>query len=152
MTLLDLVIQALEAQRQAELQARISTLLASTDANLQWQGRTIQTLLDAGVPIEAVEEPMVDPVRGNILAQPDLETEHYVVEMTYGTGRGKVGQAQRTMDALNRFGDVRQVVVYGPNLDRGVANELTRIGVSVVRTEPDLISRLGGDPAKIGYL
>jgi hypothetical protein len=100
-----------------------------------------------------------DPRTGLIAREVDVATQHAIIEITLGDGKGKVGQATRLRDSPLANPTGKPVIEFGPTISRGAAKELERglesggardlkKGFKVVRTKLELLDALreAGDP------
>ena len=80
---------------------------------------------------------------GRIVGEIDVELSDAIIEVTTGTGRGKVAQVGRLMSiAVNPSG--KSVVVFGPDISAGRIPGLEAAGARVARSLEELSVIVGG--------
>jgi hypothetical protein len=118
----------------SQMEGRISGALASSDLTKQMEGKVGQALAESGLLKQfdtMIGGRQIDAVAG--------KSGDMVVEVTTGSGRGKIAQA------LGQMKDTcMQVVIYGENLSKGFVREAQKQGISVAQNLDQLKKLLGG--------
>ena len=118
----------------AQTGSRILTALGSSDAAKQMEGKVAQSLANSGLLRGfdvTVAGRQIDAIAG--------KTGQFVVEVTTGGGRGKIGQALAQMKDTGR-----QVVIYGEDLSKGFVREAQKQGIRVAQNLDELKKLVGG--------
>ena len=112
--------------------AAITRALQSTDPAIRFEGETGQFLSGRNL-LQAFNVTIggrqIDAVAGR--------TQQFVIEMTTGTGRGKLAQAAAQAQATGL-----EVIIYGQNLSQGFVKEALRQGYRVARSPEELAKLL----------
>ncbi|MFB9834905.1 hypothetical protein [Actinoallomurus acaciae] len=89
-----------------------------------------------------------DPQTNLIANEIDIETQHAIIEVTLGEGRGKLDRARSISTSATANPSRKPVIEFGPKITPGITKNLEQAGFKVVRTEPELIDALreAGDP------
>jgi hypothetical protein len=82
-------------------------------------------------------------VQGRLVGEIDVELEAAIIEVASGKGRKKFGQVQRLLNNRDLNPTGKPVVVFGPQMRRGLVRQLEESGVSVVHTFSELEAWVG---------
>ena len=112
------------------LQIRRAT--QSTNPALYLEGMIARHFRDSVVQFQKVVQ-----IGNRAIGEIDIELKTAIVEVTTGTGSGKVGQAKRLLSpALNPEG--KKVIVFGPNIAPRRAQAIEAVGAHVARSIQEL--------------
>jgi len=125
----------------ADAEARLQAALNSTDPAVQMEGKVGKFLKDEGT-LKDFNFPVNDAKTG-LPRQIDMmagKTNDFVVEVTTGTGKGKIGQATAQAAATGK-----PVVIYGENLSKGFVRIAEKQGFQVAQSLDELKAVLSGN-------
>jgi RHS repeat-associated protein len=120
--------------------SRLTSALNSTDPAIQAEGQVGSFLSRNGL-LQDFNTTVKDAATG-LPRQIDIvagQAGQYVVEVTTGTGKGKLGQA-----AAQAAASGKEVIVYGTNLTKGFLQEAQRQGLKVAQSLDELKRMVGG--------
>ena len=112
------------------LQIRRAT--QSTNPALYLEGMLARHFRDSVIQFQKVVR-----IGNRPIGEIDIELKTVIVEVTTGTGGGKVGQVTRLLSpALNPEGKI--VIVFGPNITTRRAQAIEAVGAHVARSTQEL--------------
>lgn len=125
-------------QDRLELLRRVRRATHSHDPTVQLEGRIARRLRRR---LRAFQHEV--RVQGRLVGEIDVELETAIIEVASGKGRKKFRQIQRLQHNRDLNPTGKPVVVFGPQVRRGLVRQLEESGASVVHTLNELETWVG---------
>ena len=125
-------------QERLELLRRVRQATQSQDPTVRLEGRIARRLRRS---LRAFQREV--RVQGRLVGEIDVELETAISEVASGKGRKKFRQIQRLQHNRDLNPTGKPVVVFGPQVRRGLVRQLEESGASVVYTLNELEAWVG---------
>ncbi len=125
-------------QDRLELLRRVRQATQSHDPTVRLEGRIARRLRR---DLQAFQHEV--RIQGRLVGEIDLELETAIIEVASGKGRKKFGQIQRLLHNRDLNPAGKLMVVFGPQVRRGLVRQLEESGVSVFQTLNELKDWVG---------
>ena len=125
-------------QDRLELLRRVRQATQSDDPTVRLEGRIARRLRRR---LRAFQHEV--RVHGRLVGEIDVELETAIIEVASGKGRRKFQQIQRLQQNRDLNPTGKPVVVFGPQMRRGLVRQLEEIGARVVHTFNELEAWVG---------
>ena len=125
-------------QDRLELLRRVRQATQSHDSTVRLEGRIARRLRQS---LRAFQHEI--RVQGRLVGEIDVELETAIIEVASGKGRKKFRQVQRLQHSRDLNPSGKPVVVFGPQVRRGLVRQLEERGAIVVHTLSELEAWVG---------
>ena len=125
-------------QDRLELLQRVRRATQSHDPTVRLEGRIVRRMRRS---LRAFQHEV--RIQGRLVGEIDVELETAIIEVASGKGRKKFRQIQRLQHNRDLNPTGKSVVVFGPQVRRGLVRQLEESGASVVHTLNELEAWVG---------